>query len=623
MRILHIDFETSSQVDIKNTGVHRYIADETTNIICCAYAFDDEPVKSVLFDVLPNEVAKHINDGLPVYAHNATMEREAIRKFWGLEPNMRCTAAVACYNALPSSLKAVSEYLNRGEKKDMDGANTLKKYYKVDPYEIPKADLEAILAYCEQDVEVERMVHRSLGELPESELRVWKLDQKMNDRGIRVDVRLAQNAIEIVEESALNLNDRILELSDGAIERPTQAARIIKWLNERGIEIDNMRKETVAELRRQELTPEVDEMLWIRQEGGGTAIGKYKKALAMVGAGRRVRGSLRYHGASTGRWAGDGLQPQNLPRGVVNDTDSLAEMLLAKDVKAIEEVAGNVFDGAKSAIRPLLTATLGYKLVVADYSSIEARVLAWIAGQDDLVAQFHTGEDIYCSFASSIFGKPITKADKTERMVGKVGILGLGYGMGAERFKNTLKDWCGLEVKLSFAKKVVDTYRSTYPNIRGYWYQLEAGAIEAMKHGESLDGKWYLGNRNLQFILPSGRIIRYQRPKLVVGKFGNDAISYLRPKDGRLVYSDTYGGKLTENVVQAVARDIMASAMLRADHAGIRLLLSVHDEIIAEARAGEADSTLKQLEAIMTKEISWCRGMPLAVEGFTNFRFKK
>ena len=383
-----------------------------------------------------------------------------------------------------------------------------------------------------------------------------------------------------------------------------------------------MQKETVKSLRSRDLDDEVDEMLFIRQEGGGTSIGKFKKALAMSGDDGRVRGNLRYHGASTGRWAGSGLQVQNLPRGNVSDTDALAEMFLNYKPDLISDVAGNVFDGAKSAVRPLLTASLGHKLVVADYSSIEARVLAWIAGEKSLVQQFFSGADIYCSFASNIFGKTITKADKTERMVGKVGVLGLGYGMGAAKFQATLKDWCGLEVDLTFAQSVVDTYRESYPHIKNFWHELEKGAIEAMRNGESNCGKWYKKS-SLQYTLPSGRVIRYQKPSLIKGKFGNDALAYLRPKDGRLVRSDTYGGKLTENVVQAVARDIMASAMLRADKVGIRLLLSVHDELIAEAREEEADLVLSQLERIMTAPISWCDGMPLSVEGFTSFRFKK
>lgn len=621
--ILHIDFETSSQVDIKDVGVHRYVADPTTEVICCAYAFDDEPVQAILYDVQPNRVIKHIERGGLVYAHNATMEREVIKKFWGLEPNMRCTSAVACYHALPPSLDAVAKFLGLPVRKDAEGSEVLKKYYKTRPSEIPNSDLGSILDYCVKDVEVERAIHHRLGDLPARELKLWQLDQEMNDRGVRIDKELGEIVIDEVAKATVPLMDEITELSGGAVTKPTQNQRIVKWMAEQGYEIPNLRKETVADIRSNDLPAHVDRMMWIRQEGGGTSIGKFKKGLAMLTRGHRVRGNLRYHGATTGRWAGSGLQLHNLPRGNVNDTDLLAEKFLERDIDAVIELAGNVFDGAKSAVRPFMTASRGCKLVVADYSSIEARVLAWYAGQNDLVKEFEEGADIYCSFASSIFGKNITKADKTERMVGKVGILGLGYGMGAKKFKGTLKDWCGLEVDLMFAQKVVDTYRGRYQHIKNLWWNLNSGAIEAMTEGESSCGRWYRGVGNLQFTLPSGRILFYQRPRIVVGKFGNDALQYIRPKDGQLVRSDTYGGKLCENIVQAIARDLMADALLRADEAGIRLLLTVHDEIIAEAPAEEAGLALERLEAIMTAPIQWASGVPLAVEGFTNFRFKK
>lgn len=623
MSILHIDFETSSEADIKDVGVHRYVADPSTEIICCAYAFDDEPVQAILYDVQPNRVIKHILNGGLVYAHNATMEREVIKKFWGLEPNMRCTSAVACYHALPPSLGAVAKFLGLPDQKDKLGSETLKKHYKTTPGQIPNIDLGIILDYCVTDVEVERHIHNRLGDLPAKELKLWQLDQKMNDIGVRIDKQLAEIVIDEVAKATVPLNEELSTMTGGAITKPTQGARIIKWLGEQGFEVPNLRKETVADLRSQDLPEHVDRMLWIRQEGGGTSIGKFKKGLAMLGSGHRVRGNLRYHGATTGRWAGSGLQLHNLPRGNVNDTDSLADYFLSRDIAKVVEVAGNVFDGAKSAVRPFMTASRGHKLVVADYSSIEARVLAWVAKQHDLVRQFEAGEDIYCSFASDIFGKKVTKADKTERMVGKVGILGLGYGMGAARFKDTLKDWCGLEVDLIFAQKVVDTYRNRYANIKYFWWALNSGAMEAMKEGESSCGRWYLGEGSLQYTLPSGRIIRYQKPRLVVGKFGNDAIQYIRPKDGQLIRSDTYGGKLCENIVQSIARDLMADAMLRADNIGIKLLLTVHDEIIAEAKCGEEGLTLERLESIMTAPIKWAEGVPLAVEGFTSFRFKK
>ncbi len=222
-----------------------------------------------------------------------------------------------------------------------------------------------------------------------------------------------------------------------------------------------------------------------------------------------------------------------------------------------------------------------------------------------------------------MFKKTITKEDKKERAVGKVAILGLGYGMGANKFQDTLKSMAGLQVNLNFAQSVVDTYRSTYAHIRNYWYDLERNAIEAVKYGESKDGKWYREGKTLHHILSSGRIIRYQNVSLMAGKFDNEAIKYRRPLGKNMVWSDTYGGKLTENICQATARCVMSDSMLRLDEAGIDLIATVHDEVIAEAPANEADLTLECMESIMSEEKAWSGGLPLATEGFVSYRFKK
>jgi len=623
VRILHIDFEVSSKVNIKDTGTYRYCADPSTEVICVGWAFDDEPVQ--VSERLPNEIRRHIREGGLVYAHNAAMEEQILYHIYGIENvNMRCTSAVASHNALPASLEAIAEHLGLEVKKDKEGAKVLRKHFKTNPDEIPASDAQVIKAYCKRDVEVERAIHRRLGELPANELAVWQLDQKMNRRGWKVDTALARSCIKAVEEAKADIETDLQRLTDGAVEKPTQAKRIITWLESRGIETANLTKDTVVDLLEGDLPAEVREVLLCRQRGGGSATGKYERALHMAGSDDHVRGNLKYHGATTGRWAGSGLQVQNLPRGNVSDTDTLADMFLRGNIGQVKEMAGNVYDGAKSAVRPLLTASRTSKrLIVADYSSIECRVLAWLAGEEDLVEEIRSGVDTYCSFASKVFKEPVTKADKKKRAVGKVAILGLGYGMGAAKFQDTLKTMAGLQVNLNFAQTVVDTYRSTYANIRNYWYDLEANAIEAVRTGESKDGKWYREGRVLHHILPSGRIIRYQNVSLMRGKYDNDAVKYRRPLGKNMVWSDTYGGKLCENVCQAVARCVMSDSLLELDRAGIDLIATVHDEVIAEAPAEEADLTLAKMERIMSEEKTWSSGLPLATEGFVSYRFKK
>tara|TARA_R100001463_G_scaffold2401_6_gene10168 strand:- start:2211 stop:4085 length:1875 start_codon:yes stop_codon:yes gene_type:complete len=624
MDVLHLDFETSSQVSIKNVGTYRYCADKSTEVICVAYALNENPVQ--VSDRLPNEIRRHIRDGGLVYAHNSAMEEQILYHVYGIQKvNMRCTSAVASYHALPASLEAVAEYLGLDARKDTEGAKVLRKHFKTHPDEIPRSDLSIIKDYCKCDVEVERAIHRRLGDLPANELKIWQLDQRMNSRGWRIDKDLARRCIEIVDKANLKLEEDLQRLTSGAVEKPTQAKRIIDWLASAGVITDNLTKDTVVELLDQNLSDTVRQVLLCRQRGGGSSTGKYAKALAMAGEDSHVRGNLKYHGATTGRWSGSGLQVQNLPRGNVSDTDALAEMFLQGREDMIEDVAGNVYDGAKSAVRPMLTASSPDSLLlVADYSSIECRVLAWLAGQDDLLDEIRSGVDTYCSFAERVFKKRVTKAHKKERSVGKVAILGLGYGMGAAKFQSTLKTMAGLEVSLSFAKSVVDTYRSTYGKIRDYWYELERGAIEGEKLGESKDGRWYREGNILHHILSSGRIIRYQNIQSAVGgKYDREGLKYQRPLGKNMVWSDTYGGKLCENICQATARCVMSESMLQLDQEGIDLIATVHDEIIAEAPADVAEKTLAKMESVMSSAKSWSSGLPLATEGFVNYRFKK
>lgn len=621
MSILHIDFETHSDANLKECGVWRYAEDRSTGITCVAYAFDDELVRSVKSE-LPTRVLQHIALGGLVYAHNAAFEAAILKHVYGISNiNMRCTAAVAAYHALPPSLEGVAVALNLNSKKDLVGAKLLRKYLKPDAVKsISHEDLGSLRYYCCQDVEVERAVHNRLGDLPARELAVWQLNEKMNERGINVDANLATKVIERVEAAKVPLAEEVAALSGGKITKPTQAKRIIEWLAEKGIETDNLRADTVKALLAEYDDVDVQRMLTARQNGAGVATGKFTRAVAMQMLDGRVRGNIRYHGATTGRFAGSGLQIQNLPRGNVSDTDALADLFLRG--ADVDEIAGDVFKAAKSAVRPMLTASDGMELVVVDYASIEARALAWLAGEQGLIDSFNSGADIYCSFAESVFGGTVTKADKKKRMVGKVGILGLGYGMGAAKFQATLKDWAGMDVTLAFAQKVVDSYRETYSKIVEFWYSLENDALACLRGVDMDENRYHMEGRTLCYTLPAGRTIRYQNAYIGKGKFG-DAIHFRKPLGKNMVHSDTYSGKLAENVTQAVARDIMADALLTLDRKGYRLLATIHDEIILEVEKESAGDTLREVEHIMRKNARWSEGLPLDVEGFHSVRYKK
>ena len=616
---LFIDFETFSESNIRDEGAHKYAADPSTGVHCVAWAFGDEPVESDIG--LTQRVLDHIESGGIVVAHNASFEKAILKHVYGLDANVRCTSAVAAYNALPASLEGAADALNLELQKDTEGAKVMRRHLKAPiPMDMPN-DKRIMQSYCRTDVEVTRAIHVRLGVLPPRELKVWLLDQKMNELGIEVDVDLASIVIDKVTKAKTLLNAEIMSATDGAVEKPTQAKRIINWLATRGIETDNLQAGTVAELLESTDDETVQQVLLCRQNGAGVATGKYSKALHMAGEGNRVRGNLKYHGATTGRWAGSGLQIQNLPRGSVSDTDTLAELFLAG--KDVDEMAGDVFKAAKSAVRPMMRAKKDHSLIVVDYASIEARVLAWLAGETKLIADFVSGADIYCSFASEVFGEVVTKENKKKRTVGKVGILGLGYGMGANKFQATLKDWAGMDVDLRFAQTVVDKYRNSYPGIKDFWHDLNDGAVSCMENLDTDDTDWHREKGCLCYTLRSGRIIRYQNPRLIEGKYGHPALKYQRPLGKKLIWSDTYGGKLCENVVQATARDIMADAMLRLDEMGFDILATVHDEIIIEHTTESADSQLKVVEHVMRQNMPWSVGCPLDVEGFVTKRYKK
>jgi len=582
--------------------------------------FEGEEVQ-VTRGEIPARVLAHMNSGGLVYAANSSFEQAILENVYAItDVELRCTMAIANYNALPGSLEAIAKVLGVAEK-DVEGNKVMKKWCKTPSANIPIEARDRIMDYCKVDVIVEQAIHEKLGDLPPVELAIWKLDQKMNRRGLTVDLTLAHLITNKVKEQQALLSDKVSGLTDGVVTKPTQGKRIIDWLATKGIVAADMTADTVKGLLTTDLPDDAREVLLCRQRGSLAAIGKYKRAIDMACHDSTVKGNLRYHGATTGRWAGMGLQPQNLPRGNVSDTDTLADMILRQDWVSVENMAGNVFDAAKSAVRPLITASEGSKLVVADYSSIEARVLAWFAGQEDLVYQFEEGEDIYCSFASEIFGERVTKADKLKRMVGKVGILGLGYQMGANKFKDTLKAWAGMDVKPSFAQRVVDSYRTTYASIPQLWYKLGEDAVEAVLTGQS--GNFRMVGRNLLYTLPSGRDITYYRAGVGENQWGKPSLHYFRPLGKQMVKTSSYGGKLTENICQSISRDIMASSMLKIDQAGVRLLATVHDEIIAEAPETEAEKTLEIVEDYMTREKPWCKGAPLATEGFVSKRFKK
>jgi DNA polymerase len=682
----------------------------------------------------------YVKDGCEIEAHNSQFER-AIWQFVGVarlawpavHPNQwRCSSALAATFSLPRSLDGASQALGLVQEKDKLGHKTMMKLCK--PRAALKADLELVAEhalddktrwkdivkpknvfvlkelydhvpavrelshwketdedldvlfdYCKQDVVVEHGISKRLGyHLPEKELKVWQLDQKMNATGIQIDMDMVAAALKIADECKELADARISELTDGAVKTVGQRQAFMDYINGEPGDgfLPNTQKATIEDaLKHPKLwSSDALEALQLRQSQAKTSIKKYVSMYNVVGPDGRARGLLAYHGADTGRWAGRLLQPQNFPRGSVKeDIDVLCDAVLTGDREYLDVMYGDPMEVMSSALRGAMTSKEGYDLICADYSSIEARGIFWLVGDESALETFRQGRDIYVATAAEIYGIGYDEVKPDQRQMGKQAVLGLGYQMGYAKFAETCQGY-GMDVSEELAKQVVETYRSTYSKIKSFWREIEEAAKEAV--GRSSDHTVFLGKLKLytkdEFLhieLPSGRCLRYYQPRVshVPSRFndwtevfpqkqGENPAEYeerqntiqaqaalltlrdfcerldISPSlirvDAKLTFmgqnsmtrkytrQNTYGGKLTENVVQALSRDMMAEAMLAVDQGGLYLpLLTVHDEIVAEVPEGQG--SVKEFEDLISVLPEWADGFPLAAEGWRGKRYRK
>ena len=625
--MIHIDFETRSAADLKAVGTYEYAADPTTDVVCMAWAIGDGEVNVwTPGQPFPPQLNTAIDEGVKVSGWNVAFERTiwnsvCIAKYdWPivLYRQWECTMARAAACGLPQGLDAAAKALSLDITKDARGKRVMLKLAK--PRRVnggkdlvgreivwweDRVDLETVYAYCRVDVMVERGVHKLLPALSDREHKVWFLDQQINDRGLQIDRDLCLGAIELVEHFQSELTDELKQITMCQVTAPTEIENLKTWLAGRGVETATLDAGTVEDLLAQEQSADVRRVLEIRQLAGKSSTAKYHAMLARSERGR-MRGNLRYYGAATGRWSGSGAQIQNFPRGSVADIELLCEMLKARERQGLELCYGDVIECAKSGLRGAIVAPEGKQLLVWDYAQIEARVLAWLAGETSLVEQFAAGTDVYKAFAAKVFAKPEHEVTKSERFVAKTMVLGLGYGMGAAKFRQTLANY-GTEISEDFAVRAVNTYRKTFTSICRYWNDIEKSAI-------SLTNDWSVEGSFLRYRLRSGRQMHYYKPEIKEGK-----LSYQACYGGGIGTESTYGGKLVENIVQATARDVLVEGMFDLEDAGIPIVATVHDEIIAES---ESDR-LQEGIALLTKGAGWTAGLPLAVEGFTCRRYRK
>jgi DNA polymerase bacteriophage-type len=686
------DFETFSFVNVKDVGSWAYAEHPTTEILCLSHGYSGKK-KEIWYPGLPfpQYIIDHIEQGLPIEAHNCQFERavwlhQLSAKFGVPNPKRWIDTLASCaYRGLPLGLDDVGEVLDLPIKKDKIGKQLLQKLSK--PRKPTKKNpstrntdpelMQQLYAYCITDGEAEDTLGQTLGDLPLPEFAVWIMDQRINHRGVMVDLEAVESALHIVNQISTELNTELYFLTDEKVDSGSQTAKIMAWCRENGLpEMADTQAGTIENYLAQDdevrkrggewLKPATRRVLEIRQQLARASAKKLIKFRDCVNSDGRVRGLLQYHGAGTGRWAGRLVQPQNFPRGALNlgkhlkwSSDQkmayLIEVIKTRSVELLTLHYGDPMEAIATALRGMFVASPGKKIYVADFAAIEARVVMWLAGQTDALEAFYKydrgeGPDIYCVTAGKIYKRHIDKdKDPNERQLGKITVLGCGYQMSGGRLQEQARDSYGVDIDLEMANLMVDTFRNDYDRVPLLWRALENAAIKTVQYKrynevvtengvkigfefiEDSAGKW------LTMVLPSGRRLWYFNPGLQekeiaytdketgeVRHFTKLSLHYEgrnNKKGGNWDTVYTYGGMLTENAVQAIARDLMVAAMYRVEKAGYKIVLSVHDELIAE---DHPDRDVKEFEHLVAgPNPAWAEGCPVAAEAWAGVRYRK
>lgn len=690
-----MDFETRSTVSLRKHGVWRYATHPTTEPLCFAFRLPhwEEGRTALWHPEFPKlgiyqqvgdwdnllEFWEWLQQGEPVEAHNAWFERNiwhhimVTRYGWPAigRNQWRCSAAQAAALSLPRGLDDALAAIGLSIRKDATGSKVMMKMTK--PRKSRKAEREAwmekygnesldtlyfedrhlldqLFAYVRQDVLAEEALSKILPDLSPEEQELYWFDQDVNWRGFQLDMEAVHVALKLLKQEAVVLNTELAELTNGEVLKATQRAQMIAWLGTQGVEMDDTQAATVDDVLNTwdtvfapaGCTPAAKRGLEILRTLGRSSTSKYEamNSWADVNDGR-VRGGLLFHGASTGRWTGAGVQPHNFPRGTVKDAD-IEEVwavlktgdrdLIGSAFTNLQKQNASVLEVLAHALRGAIIPSAGHELFVADYAAIEARVVLWLAQDEDALDIFRRGEDIYCEMASSIYNRKVTKEDKVERGLGKIAILGLGYQMGAPKFRMQ----CGnfkIEISEELAKTVVDAYREKFWRVKNMWSETEAAAIRAIKKGGMVDAGLvsYRLDPTRRFLLcqlPSGRDLAYPFPqvKKMETSWGTEkeTVTYmgLNTYTRQWERQKTYGGMLVENNTQAVARDLLVNSMQTLEQSKVYIpVLSVHDEAIAEALIGKGN--VKEFEHLVKQIPDWADGLPVEAEAWSGLRYHK
>ena len=641
MREIGIDIETYSSHDLPSCGVYRYVEAPDFTILLFAYSVDGGPVVCCDFasgEQLPAEIYEALRDPAVIKtAFNAAFERVCISKYYGWPlmdaSQWKCTMVRAARMGLPLSLGQCGEVLRLSDGKMKEGA-ALIRYFSVPnrgkrhlPADAPDK-WETFKAYNIRDVEVEQQILAKVRRLEPAAFDevLYTIDQRINDRGVMLDRQLAENAARFDYEYKAQLFAEAQKLT--GMENPNSPAQIKEYLHKTtGFSIASLNKKDLDDMDKQfRYWPKAQRVLAIRREMGKTSNKKYAAMLQCVCDDGRIHGLLQFCGAArTGRWAGRLVQVQNLPQNHLRDLDYARQLVKAGDLEDFELNYENPTHVLSELIRTAFIAKPGCVFHVCDFSAIEARVIAWLAGENWVLDVFRQGGDIYCATAGQMFHCKVEKHGENAelRAKGKIAVLALGYGGGVGALENMGGSRMGLTEYEE--KEIIRKWRDANPKIVRFWTIIEQAAVKAIKTGESVtinrgievSYRWGM----LLITLPSGRTICYPRATIGI-EYGDgwrgdhEIIEYegLNQTTKKWEKIRTYGGKLTENVVQAIARDVLGNVIIRAEESGLNIVFHIHDEIVVEAEAGQ---TLADVEAIFSKQISWCRDLPLKGAGYT------
>ena len=644
MSLLAIDIETYSDVDLTKCGVYAYCDSPQFEILLFAYAFDEEETQIIDLacgEHLPQRVLDALEDTSVIKtAFNAAFERTCISKYLGkkLPPvSWQCTAVQSAMLALPLSLDGVGEVLNIKRKKLKEGTD-LVRFFSM-PCKPTKANggrtrnlpsdepekWERFKAYCIRDVDAEREIRQKLRNfpIPESEMRLYQMDQEINDRGILVDRELVTNAILCDTQYKEAVTARAYELT--GLENPNSPAQIKGWLNARGVEVDSLDKKAVKSMI-SDAEGEVLEVLQLRLLMAKTSVKKYEAIERSVCSDGRCHGLLQFYGANrTGRWAGRLVQVQNLPQNHIEDLELARDLVKNRQFDCIDLLYDSTPGVLSELIRTAFIPKPGCRFIVADFAAIEARVLAWFSGEQWRLNTFAEGGDIYCASASKMFGVPVVKhgVNGHLRQKGKIAELALGYGgsVGALTSMGALD--MGLEEEE--LQPLVNQWRSSNPHITKFWWDVDAAAVKAVRERTSVSYKnlCFTYRSGILFVtLPSGRNLSYIKPHMTQNRFGRESLSYEGVGENKKwMRIETYGPKLVENIVQATARDLLALAMLRLTDSGFEIVMHIHDEAVLEVPEGV--SSVEEVCRIMAVAPDWAAGLPLRADGYECPFYKK